>query len=382
MADSHSENSPKNSTALGDVSQNESDEPSSGVATQPPVDAEVPDVPPDHAIPSVEEINTALQESDEATADAVEEKAPESGAASVKKSNEAGDGSEQGSLGQDGEAPAPSSHRTSLSYPYPYRAPPARQRYEVQFWMNHLRRLEDTITDWEEVMTGKYKELYDSLEKFLQRDSDAYQKWLRLKLPRRAFKTIDSPLHVAGRFGVLGLLRRWRDVSKYDVHEKNENGNTPLHLACTGDGDFKGVEFLCEMGADIECLNDSGETPLFVLICNGSPMHLVEYMLKKGAKPNIAASSDGVTCLHFAVENGDVEMVRKLLTYEEVDVNYKDFRGETPLHWAFDIARFSKEIVLMLINKGAGTYTQQKPLYIQALSTQMLVRSLIRKLFI
>jgi hypothetical protein len=86
-----------------------------------------------------------------------------------------------------------------------------------------------------------FKDIYDNLDKFFQFDSEAYRGWLALVLDFRTFKEFDSPLHTAARYGIMGLLRRYTADPACDINAKNENQDTPLHLACQGDGEYHGL---------------------------------------------------------------------------------------------------------------------------------------------
>jgi ankyrin repeat protein len=55
--------------------------------------------------------------------------------------------------------------------------------------------------------------------------------------------------------------------------------------------------------------------------------------------------------MHWAVDQGRLEIIQLLLDHSEADVNKADNFGITPLHEA--VNRGSKEIVQLLLNKGA-----------------------------
>lgn len=53
-----------------------------------------------------------------------------------------------------------------------------------------------------------------------------------------------------------------------DINHQNIDGNTPLHLACQYEIDFKFIKMFLDFGSDINIENTNGQTP-FVLLNNG-----------------------------------------------------------------------------------------------------------------
>ncbi|KAF2201437.1 ankyrin, partial [Delitschia confertaspora ATCC 74209] len=138
---------------------------------------------------------------------------------------------------------------------------------------------------------------------------------------------------------------------------RNEDKDTPLHLACLGEGHGKCIRILCMSGAEIDPKNKWDETPLITLLqrMNDQTERISNalVLLEFGAKPNIA-NENGTTPLHFAAEAIDTALCRKLLEYKDVNVNAKEkFTGETPLHAAFQFSFPPVELLELLIAKGA-----------------------------
>ena len=91
----------------------------------------------------------------------------------------------------------------------------------------------------------------------------------------------------------------------------------------------------------------NGKTPLFYAI-EGKQIKSVEYLLSRGASPNIRDMQD-YSPLYFAVHSNDVEIVDLLLD-KRVDINENYPNGKTPLLVAIP----HTEMACFLIEKGAN----------------------------
>ena len=101
-----------------------------------------------------------------------------------------------------------------------------------------------------------------------------------------------------------------------DITRKNNDGDTPLHLAAWY-GNLDRVKELLNKSADVRVKNLNGKTPL-----------------------------------HYAVQQGHLEIVQ-LLVFQGADVNAKDNFGDTPLHMAA-YYNMTDEIARFLVSKSAN----------------------------
>ena len=127
------------------------------------------------------------------------------------------------------------------------------------------------------------------------------------------------------------------------INETNENGFSPLILACYR-GNKEVAAFLIDHVKDVNYKSKEG-TALAALSIRYNK-DLVEHLLKKNANPNIADDT-GTTPLFWAVKSANKELVELLLKYK-ADKTIKDSIGMTPFEYALKTE--NKEIINTLKN--------------------------------
>ena len=116
-----------------------------------------------------------------------------------------------------------------------------------------------------------------------------------------------------------------------DVNQaKNDDGSTPLHIACHK-GHIEEVTTLLAENADVNQAANDGITPLYAA-CHNGHIEVVATLLAENADVN-KADNDGDTPLYAACGNGRAEVVATLLA-ENADVNQAANDGTTPLYAA------------------------------------------------
>lgn len=236
-------------------------------------------------------------------------------------------------------------------------------RYELTHWPEHLRAAEQAWPE-EERDPSQWDDIYSAVETFMSPDSLVFKCWQRKVL--FWLKSYDDPLHVAARYGLVGLMHKYLNQGT-DVDLLNENGCSALHLVCDGKGKYTGLEMLVEHGADVNLQASMDQaTPLLMLAEGNAPLEKVQYLLKNAAKPEVP-DVYMITCLHKAAYYDNLDLCKVLLSYDRVDVNARDHAGETPLHWVFKWPNAQPQLVNLLLNKGAHVNAQdnasQAPLY-------------------
>ncbi|SFB22960.1 hypothetical protein SAMN05660845_2159 [Flavobacterium swingsii] len=125
------------------------------------------------------------------------------------------------------------------------------------------------------------------------------------------------------------------------INTKNENGFTPLILACYK-GNVAVAKFLIENSKTINTSSDMG-TPLMACVVKGNNV-IAELLLQKGANPNLT-DNKGTTALMYAAQFQNIDAIKLLLKYKAVIQN-KNKEGKT----AFEFAVFTnnEEIINIL----------------------------------
>ena len=114
------------------------------------------------------------------------------------------------------------------------------------------------------------------------------------------------------RSGTVEDLKIVMDNNPEVINTKNENGFTPLILACYK-GNIAVAKFLIENSKTINTSSDMG-TPLMAATYKGQ-VELVQLLLEKNANPNIA-DSNGTTPLIYAVMSRNTNIISLLLKYK------------------------------------------------------------------
>uniref|UniRef100_A0ABD2XJ19 Uncharacterized protein n=1 Tax=Trichogramma kaykai TaxID=54128 RepID=A0ABD2XJ19_9HYME len=175
-------------------------------------------------------------------------------------------------------------------------------------------------------------------------------------------KSGNTSLHLALAAGysavVKELLRRGANPNS-----TNEDGLNALHVVCKKFNDVDIVIMLFELShekyrpVEINARDKFGNTPLHYVVGFVSQRKVMEFLLKKGADPNLA-NDEGSTPLHSICKvywNNDdltkifLEVNREL--DQTVQIDALDKEGRTPLQLA--VANFLPHTVNVLLDSGA-----------------------------
>lgn len=214
--------------------------------------------------------------------------------------------------------------------------------------------------------------LDSALTAFLSPDSDspAFRSWkmLRSKLatPRAGWALGLTPLHCVVRLGLHGLVTRL--IKQGADYNAFAYGQTALHHAVKHKA-VSCTEALLKNNADPKLTQGDGLAPLHVAACSGL-VSAVRALLENGADIRArttlaigyariwisAPLQIGVTPLHVAVQEGEINICQFLLGWKDSGGlgDIPDCTGRTPLHYA---ARYNRPgITEILLRGGANAY--------------------------
>ena len=140
------------------------------------------------------------------------------------------------------------------------------------------------------------------------------------------------------------------------MNEKDERGNTMLHVACSR-GDRVLVELLIRKGADIELQDMYGNTPLLYAV-DKEHIDIVQVLLKRGAAV-MACDFRGNTSLHSACASNNLEVVEILLD-RGADPEAMDYGNHKPSdRTSSRVIEQSIERAIQNIKDGGESQTQK-----------------------
>eukprot|EP00056_Hartaetosiga_gracilis_P012285 m.195543 g.195543 ORF g.195543 m.195543 type:complete len:1119 (-) comp13668_c0_seq6:1070-4426(-) len=118
-------------------------------------------------------------------------------------------------------------------------------------------------------------------------------------------------------------------TGKVDIHARDAEGNTALHMASYF-GFSEYVAFLIEKGCSGDDYDDRNVSALFHAT-EGGHTKCVQVLVQNGANVNFR-DSEGRTLLHWAAISGHHEILDVLLSESKIDVDSTDRELRTPLH--------------------------------------------------
>lgn len=156
----------------------------------------------------------------------------------------------------------------------------------------------------------------------------------------------ESPLHLVARLGTPETVRAMVQNGA-DIEAQNENGHTPLIMACNNQN-FNVYTTLLDLGANINHKDKHGNTVMFHAV-EVHNQQIFEDLITRGmdwkAKNNMHQRP-----LHAAASSGNIEALTKLAKLGG-DVTEADYAGDMPMHYA--VNRQSLPVVKELLRLGA-----------------------------
>ena len=165
-----------------------------------------------------------------------------------------------------------------------------------------------------------------------------------------------SALIYASEKGNINIMQYLID-NGIDVNGKaDENGDTPLLWAVTGENPYEASKLLIENGADVNATNNSGVAPATILA--GSVPKVVKLLKDNGADLDTKFADDAPP-IAIAASVGNLEIV-KALVENGADVNYyPNDMNYTAIYHAID--QGSYEVAEYLFKNGVDLNIELKP---------------------
>jgi len=137
-----------------------------------------------------------------------------------------------------------------------------------------------------------------------------------------------------------------------NIDEKNNRGNTPLHITAAR-GYLEGIGILLDRGADIHNMDDDGNTACHIASRFGHRDCIV-ILLNRGADIH-SRNNEGQTPLHIAANLGYMECLVVILDRGS-DIDEKDDEGNTALDIVANLGHI--ECVNILLDRGADIHSK------------------------
>ena len=164
----------------------------------------------------------------------------------------------------------------------------------------------------------------------------------------------DTPLHVAILTNQPVEVIRLLLEAKAPLEAEDEDGDTPLHAAIRTSQPGKVIKLFLEAQAPLNAKNATGDTPLHAAVRVHFPsVEVVQMLLEAHASVN-AINEEGNTPLHIAVSDGSTPLEAvKLLLEANSSLDAVNKEGNTPLHLAMIADSPSLDAIKLLLEKGA-----------------------------
>ena len=158
-----------------------------------------------------------------------------------------------------------------------------------------------------------------------------------------------------------GLITDFNEKDEYeDSQDQTGGSNNDKHLFdALENNDLEQMRVAIESGANVNVQSSRGASPL-IYLAKGyyyPNAEIVDLLLTNNANPNLQ-DRGGETALHWAASRGFLEIVKKLLESENIDINITNIDGRNALHGIFDddmdlfYLEHVETIMKLLIEKG------------------------------
>ena len=228
-------------------------------------------------------------------------------------------------------------------------------RYAAKHWVTHAQ-FEDVSSHIRERMEA----LFDP-------DKPYFSAWVQIydiddedrassTFPFFTQKVSDAaPLYYAALCGFHDLTEHLINKCSQDVNDIGGFYWSPLVAALSME-QFEVAELLYQHGAHVDVQGRNKCTPLYGASYSGN-LEIVQWLLRRGADPNLPDLSDGRASLHETAVFGYLEIAQTLLQHN-ADPNIQNQVGEIPLHVAS--RKGKRNIARLLLEQGVDVNARSK----------------------
>lgn len=175
----------------------------------------------------------------------------------------------------------------------------------------------------------------------------------------------NTPLHLAASYGSIRCLRHLLEYESADGHIRSYNGFQPIHYA-SASGHSECVKLLLNSAPDtINEQTNTLLTPIYLACQNGS-LETIQVLTSRGANFKLR-DENGLNCLHAACQTSHIHVIQWLIEKQNLNVNDVDYMNNSPLHYA--AATGNSSIISYLLDRNAQmtiSSTGNSPLHVAA----------------
>ena len=132
-------------------------------------------------------------------------------------------------------------------------------------------------------------------------------------------------------------------VNHCSLTVRNEDGDTPLHLACKRQNFALAkmyIDNISECTKMDRCVNKEGKNALHVVAGQEGALKILQYMIESKKFTSNFQGSSGNTALHFAFQKGVAPNAEYLLSLSECRKTWLNNKGQSPLYLATNERHF------------------------------------------
>ncbi|CAG2210990.1 unnamed protein product [Mytilus edulis] len=157
-----------------------------------------------------------------------------------------------------------------------------------------------------------------------------------------------TALHVTAAKGYFDMSKYLLGKNRKLIFSLDSRKNSPLHIASSY-GHHEIANLFLSNDAEVDIVNSNECTPLLNSSLSGH-VHFTEVLLEHHADVNRCTASHSWSALHFAADDGNIDLIKLLVRYKAI-VNSQKMNGMTPLYIACNSGHFNA-VQLLIENKA------------------------------